>query len=239
MPCIQLPEDRYPDDESRFRFYDQLLTSLEGTPGLQQAAITSNPPAGDGASVAYQLEGDPEAEPGTEPTGRRVVISPGYLGLLDVPILAGTGLRPSRWLRRPGFDRRDPRLRVACVAGPVGAGQAAPRLSGAASAESRRRCGRATAAGEVAHRRGDLRGSGADPQRAATAAGILHSLCSGSVWRDDHRAAIERQSDRARCASARRRAADRPRPRLGERADARRVRRTGTVGICAFSAACS
>ena len=40
---IQLPEDRYPDDESRFRFYDQLLTSLEGTPGLQQAAITSNP----------------------------------------------------------------------------------------------------------------------------------------------------------------------------------------------------
>jgi len=86
---IQLPEDRYADDESRFRFYDELLASLEGTPGLRQAAITSNLPATGGASMKYQLEGTPEAEPGAEPSARRVTISPGYLGLLDVPMLAG------------------------------------------------------------------------------------------------------------------------------------------------------
>jgi putative ABC transport system permease protein len=99
---IRLPEDGYPDDESRFRFYDRLLTSLEGTPGLRQAAITSNLPATGAASVKYQLDGEPEAEPGTEPTAARVAISPGYLGLLDVPILAGRDFD-----RRDGFDGQE------------------------------------------------------------------------------------------------------------------------------------
>ncbi|HJR70214.1 MAG TPA: FtsX-like permease family protein, partial [Gammaproteobacteria bacterium] len=99
---IQLPADRYPDDESRFRFYDRLLTSLEGTPGLRQAALVSNLPATGGATLAYQLEGEPEAEPGVRPTALRVAMSPGYLELLDVPILAGRDFDD-----RDGFAGRD------------------------------------------------------------------------------------------------------------------------------------
>jgi putative ABC transport system permease protein len=98
----QLPPDRYPDDASRFRFYEQLLGSLEGTPGLRQAAIVSNQPAAGGATVAYQLEGEPEVETTARPTALRVAMSPGYLQALDVPILTGRSFDD-----RDGFDGQD------------------------------------------------------------------------------------------------------------------------------------
>ena len=157
--AIQLPQDRYPDDASRFQFYDQLLTSLEGTPGLRQAAIVSNLPTTGAATVAYHLEGEPEAEPGGRPSALRVAISPRYLGC-SMSRSGGAAFRRSGWVRRPGFDHRDQRLRIACVAGSAGARQAAPRLFGAAAAECwRGRGGRAGAAWKMAHRGGDLRGS--------------------------------------------------------------------------------
>jgi predicted permease len=93
---VLLPADRYPDDESRLRFYDQLLADLRGTAGVRQAGIASNPPGGGAATVEYQLDGAPEAEAGARPTALRVAASPGYLAALDVPIVAG----------RP-FDDRD------------------------------------------------------------------------------------------------------------------------------------
>jgi putative ABC transport system permease protein len=99
---IQLPQDRYPDDAARFRFFDELLSRLEGTPGLRQAALASNLPGGGGAPLAYQLEGEAELEQGARPTATRVVMSPGYLELLDVRILAGRNFD-----RRDGFDGQD------------------------------------------------------------------------------------------------------------------------------------
>ncbi len=99
---INLPQDRYPDDAARFQFFDELLSRLEGTPGLRQAALTSNPPAGGGATVAYQLEGQPEVEQGARPTALRVAVTPGYLELLGVPILTGR-----LFGRRDGFDGED------------------------------------------------------------------------------------------------------------------------------------
>ncbi len=99
---IQLPPDRYADDGSRFRFYDDLLTGLRAAPGVQQAEIVSVPP-GDGAEVdQYQLEGEPEAEAAARPHALRLAASPGYLALLDVPILTGRAFDD-----RDGFAGRD------------------------------------------------------------------------------------------------------------------------------------
>ncbi len=117
---IQLPQDRYPDDASRFRFYDQLLTNLEGTPGLRQAAIVSNVPATGGATLAYHLEGEPEAEPEDRPNALRVAMSPGYLGLLDVPILAGRDFDA-----RDGFEGQDSIIVTSNFAARVWPGQPA------------------------------------------------------------------------------------------------------------------
>jgi putative ABC transport system permease protein len=99
---INLPQDRYPDDASRFRFYDQLLRDLEGTPGLRQAAIVSSLPTIGAQTISYHLEGEPEAEAGSRPSALRVTMSPGYLGLLEVPILAGRNFDD-----RDGFDGQD------------------------------------------------------------------------------------------------------------------------------------
>jgi len=99
---IQLPRERYPDDASRFQFFDRLLRNLEGTPGLQQAAIVSNPPASGGAALAYQLEGEPEVEAASRPKAVSVTMSPHYLELLDVPILAGRYFDD-----RDGFEGQD------------------------------------------------------------------------------------------------------------------------------------
>ena len=86
---INLPADRYPDDDSRYRFYDRLLTGLRAASGVRQAAIVSSPPGSGGATTQFQIEGEPEAEPSQRRTTMRLAASPGYLSLIDVPVLAG------------------------------------------------------------------------------------------------------------------------------------------------------
>jgi predicted permease len=97
-----LPADRYADDSARFRFYDDLLKSLAGTPGLMRAAITSHAPADGGATLAYHVEGEPEVDRGARPNALRVAISPGYLELLGVPLVSGRGFD-----ERDGFPGQD------------------------------------------------------------------------------------------------------------------------------------
>jgi len=99
---LSLPADRYPDDESRFRFYDQLFAGLRGTPGLRQVEMTSSLPGEGVLGLQYQLEGEPEVEPAARPRAMRVAISPGYLSAIDVPMVAG---RP--FDDRDGFTGRD------------------------------------------------------------------------------------------------------------------------------------
>jgi putative ABC transport system permease protein len=99
---VLLPADRYKDDESRFRFYDQLLTSLRATPGVRQAESVTNLPGEGADTVDYQLEGQPEAERGARPGALRIAASPGYLSAIDVPIVAGR-----QFDDRDGFAGRD------------------------------------------------------------------------------------------------------------------------------------
>jgi predicted permease len=99
---VLLPAERYKDDESRFRFYDQLLASLRATPGVRQAEIATNLPGEGAETVEYQVEGEVEVEQGSRPGAMRLAASPGYLSAIDVPILAGRGFDD-----RDGFAGRD------------------------------------------------------------------------------------------------------------------------------------
>ncbi len=117
---INLPQDRYPDDAARSRFYDELLTNLEGTPGLRQAALVSNLPTLGAPTVAYHLEGEPETEVEERPSALRVAMSASYLDLLDVPILAGRFFDD-----RDGFDGLDSIIVTSDFAARVWPGQPA------------------------------------------------------------------------------------------------------------------
>jgi hypothetical protein len=196
---IQLPQDRYPDDAARIRFFDELLARLEGTPGLRQAALASNLPAGGGPR-------------------RGVARLPRAARRADTD---GPVFRSARRLRRPGFDHRDRRFRRASVARPAGARQTSAPLLGAGAAEWRRRCRSAAATRQMAHGRRCFRRSQASAARAAAVAGVLRSVRSGRLLGHGRRAAREWQSRRADGAAASGSAGDRPRSRLGEPADAR------------------
>jgi predicted permease len=86
---VQLPGDRYKDDDARFRFYDQLLASLRSTSGVSRAEIVTNLPGEGAPALEYQIEGAPEVERGSRPSALRVAASPGYLSAIDVPMVAG------------------------------------------------------------------------------------------------------------------------------------------------------
>ena len=217
---IQLPEDRYPDDASRFRFYDQLLTSLGERRGYgRRRSFRICPPPG--ATVAYHLEGEPEAEAGARPSALRVAISPGYLALLNVPILAGR-----QFDERDGFDGQDSIIVTSDFASRVWPGQPAlgkrlrvyseppPPNAGGAAAEPPRPGKWLTVVGIS----GELEQA---PNELRPLPLFFVPHAPGRVWRDDDRAAIERQSGRSRRASPSGHAADRPRPRLVERSHAR------------------
>ena len=99
---LNLPADRYPEDEDRYQFFDQLLARLRGTPGVRQAEIASNLPGEGAFGLPYQVEGQAEVEPGARPRASRVAVSSGYLSSIDVPLVAG------RWFDdRDGFAGRD------------------------------------------------------------------------------------------------------------------------------------
>jgi predicted permease len=99
---VLLPSDRYKDDESRFRFYDQLLAGLRAVPGVSRAEIVTNLPGEGADTVEYQLEGEAEVERGSRPTAMRVAASPGYLSAIDVPSVTGRAFD-----ERDGFAGRD------------------------------------------------------------------------------------------------------------------------------------
>jgi putative ABC transport system permease protein len=115
---IQLPGERYKDDDARYRFYDQLLAGLRSTPGVGRAEIVTNLP-GEGAQTAeYQLEGEPEVERASRPSALRVAASPGYLAAIGVPMIAGRAFD-----ERDGFAGRDVTLVTSDFASRVWPGQ--------------------------------------------------------------------------------------------------------------------
>ncbi len=89
MARIQLPSDRYPDQDARYDFYDRLLTEVRASSGAEQVELVSSPPVGGAFQLAYQVEGERDVEENQRPEALRLTSSPGYLSLMDIPIRMG------------------------------------------------------------------------------------------------------------------------------------------------------
>lgn len=89
---VKLPAARYPDGDSRARFFDALLAAVRALPGAEAAGIVRVLPLEGEATVdAIAPAGDPR--PIVEhPVGNHLQVSPGYFSTLGLSLIEG------RWM---------------------------------------------------------------------------------------------------------------------------------------------
>ena len=88
---LQLPQSRYKDSDARQHFFDQLLTGLQGVPGVSHAAIASDGPGLGANRQQIELEHAPIENPAKRPWVAFVAQSPGYLDTIHLPLQEGRG----------------------------------------------------------------------------------------------------------------------------------------------------
>jgi putative ABC transport system permease protein len=79
----------YPDQESRWRFYDRLVEDLEAEAGVEVAALTTTLPATGAGSLRIALEGAVYPETQDHPLSYRAMITPGYFRALGLEVIEG------------------------------------------------------------------------------------------------------------------------------------------------------
>jgi putative ABC transport system permease protein len=90
---LDLPSNRYGDQERVREFYAQLSNEILGFPGAQGVELASAfPTINLGRQRTFEIDGQPISEGQEPPFGFFVTASPGYLDLAGVPIMRGRGL---------------------------------------------------------------------------------------------------------------------------------------------------
>jgi putative ABC transport system permease protein len=86
--AVPLPQVKYPDALSQFRFYEQALARLNAVPGVESAAATFRPPFVGLATAFFTVQGQP-VPPGSEPVADYRPISANYFRTLGIPLVRG------------------------------------------------------------------------------------------------------------------------------------------------------
>lgn len=88
----ELPLPSFPSDIAARApiHFANVLERVEAIPGVQQAALASSAPFGDGiAYAALEVEAHPTPPGAAAPTPAVVIVSDGYFSVLDMPLIAG------------------------------------------------------------------------------------------------------------------------------------------------------
>jgi putative ABC transport system permease protein len=86
---VDLPEPSYSDPTKLLSFSEALMAKLSALPGVQNAALASNPPLMTGWQTSFLPEGMPEPEPGKFPSAEMAVVTAGYFQTMKIPLLRG------------------------------------------------------------------------------------------------------------------------------------------------------
>jgi len=90
---IQLPEARYPTDESWREFERRLLVELERVPGAEGVASVDFPPYGfPGPRASFSIDGQVSASDREQPSGLLHTVSPDYVRTLGLELRRGRDL---------------------------------------------------------------------------------------------------------------------------------------------------
>ncbi len=86
---VDLPEPTYSDANKLLNFSAALQEKLSALPGVDNAALASNPPLMTGWQTSFLPEGAPEPKPGQLPSAEMAVITANYFQTLKTPLLQG------------------------------------------------------------------------------------------------------------------------------------------------------
>ena len=100
---ISLPPSSYGDDESRRRFFAQLVADAARMPGVHAAgAVIRLPLASTVGDLGIQIEGREVADTDVSPRFDWQVVTPGWFEAMGIEILRGRGISASDDARSPG-----------------------------------------------------------------------------------------------------------------------------------------
>jgi len=88
---VSLPENAYPDDTKRARFFQTALRGVSSLPGVSGAALTSNLPASsvDNEKTLFTIQDRPSLQAGEAPAADLQTVSADYFSVLKIPLIAG------------------------------------------------------------------------------------------------------------------------------------------------------
>ncbi|PYI75092.1 MAG: hypothetical protein DMF04_11215 [Verrucomicrobia bacterium] len=96
------PQAQYPDQPTRTRLAEQLLSALRGTPGLQDATISSGFPLTGGVAATLYAKSEGNVPPVAERKGAPSNdLMPGWFRTLGIPLLAGRDFNEQDILDHP------------------------------------------------------------------------------------------------------------------------------------------
>lgn len=100
---VSLPASDYPDDESRRRFFAELVANANALPGVMAAGAVSNLPLAAGVGdLNIQIEGRETAEGDVSSRLDWQVVTPGWFEAMGIDVVRGRGILPSDDARAPG-----------------------------------------------------------------------------------------------------------------------------------------
>lgn len=87
---VDLPASRYGEADQRRGFFDRVIASIEGLPGVQAAGAVSHLPLGGAENwMPFRIAGRPEPGPGQELYAPFRVATPHYFTALGIPLRRG------------------------------------------------------------------------------------------------------------------------------------------------------
>src|SRR6185436_10570797 len=86
---LRVPDAKYPKASQALDFNRSVIERISTLAGVERVAAATGFPLGRAFDVSYAVEGQPEAQPGREPTGIRQDVSETYHSVLNIQLRAG------------------------------------------------------------------------------------------------------------------------------------------------------
>jgi predicted permease len=90
---LALPQVKYPEQENRTRFADEVLPRIRALPGVETVSAIDSPPMTGGSTQPVAIDGEPARPMSEQPAVAVRRIMPGYLRAARIRLIAGRDFR--------------------------------------------------------------------------------------------------------------------------------------------------